>query len=710
MGPQHIGSAITSALGFDRGMSRLVLVWVLLLTAVVKLWAQVDDVGAVKVLARANPDKILLRWAVDQPFAWQKGNEQGFLVVRYTISRNGQPVLPVERLILTPDTLRPSPLEQWEELATQDDNAAVIAEAIYGEDFEIAVGGGMGTILAVNEQLEQRFTFALVAADQSYEAALMAGWALVDDSVVDGEKYLYKINVALATDTPYSIGEGSAYVSLDQYEELPKPVGLVSAFADQNVMLNWNYSILQQTYTSYFVERSTDGSSYQQVNGRPIFNAQGDDDGREISMFFNDSITNDVTYYYRVRGVTSFGEIGPPSDVQSGQGKEVLDYTPRIVRKVILSEDSVALFWEFPEEGNEVISGFEIRRANRAEGPYGQVLGGISPTSRQAVFSGIQRVNYFTVVAIGNTGLQKPSFPALVQPIDSVPPTSPKGLQGVMDTTGVVRLGWTANPEPDLSGYRVFRASNANAEFSQLTVTPVGDNSFVDSISVRNLNQKIFYKIIAVDQRYNESDFSEVLSIEKPDLVPPSPAVFEGYETGDAGIELRWIPSSSADAMGHTIYRRQLVGGDGLWQGIVTIPTTEGTTNYLDTSIEPGRTYAYTVVARDKSGLESSPSNVLQIRSQRRMFADQIQRLTGTADRENRLIQLSWKAKEAKAVEFLIYRAEGGGGLKLYRKLDASYNSYADTNLSVNTTYVYGLQMVEQDGAMSQIKEVRVVY
>ena len=412
----------------------------ILFTITSSLWAQ--DTASVKVIARSLPNKVLLRWAVDQPLAWKTANEVGFWIERATISRNGEAVVPIERKQLVSQPLKPKPLEDWEELANQDQSVAILAQALYGDSFEVSTPGNqMGQVFAINDELEQRFTFALVAAEQNYEASKLAGWAIEDETVMAGEKYVYSVSVATPGQSISNIKNGTVYASPDLFEALPKPIGLTGIFSDKKVGLSWNFNLLQNVYTNYQVERSKDNISFEKLNGVPIFSAQQPKDATEISLFYTDSIPNNTNFYYRVKGKTAFGETGPNSEVIQGMAEADLGFVPRIYQKQLPTDNKVILHWEFKEEGNKLIDKFELRKANTNKGPFSTVIDNIPIAARKITYEGLDRVNYFIIAAIGKNGVESESYASLVQPVDSIPPSPPSGLEGVVDTIGIVKLG-----------------------------------------------------------------------------------------------------------------------------------------------------------------------------------------------------------------------------------------------------------------------------
>ena len=628
----------------------------ILFTITSSLWAQ--DTASVKVIARSLPNKVLLRWAVDQPLAWKTANEVGFWIERATISRNGEAVVPIERKQLVSQPLKPKPLEDWEELANQDQSVAILAQALYGDSFEVSTPGNqIGQVFAINDELEQRFTFALVAAEQNFEASKLAGWAIEDETVMAGEKYVYSVSVATPGQSISNIKNGTVYASPDLFEALPKPIGLTGIFSDKKVGLSWNFNLLQNVYTNYQVERSKDNISFEKLNGVPIFSAQQPKDATEISLFYTDSIPNNTNFYYRVKGKTAFGETGPNSEVIQGTAEADLGFIPRIYQKQLPTDNKVILHWEFKEEGNKLIDKFELRKANTNKGPFSTVIDNIPIAARKITYEGLDRVNYFIIAAIGKNGVESESYASLVQPVDSIPPSPPSGLEGVVDTIGIVKLSWANNLEEDLGGYRIYRSYNPNNEFSEVTRATLIKTSYADTIAAANLNREIYYKILAEDQRYNRSQFSNVLTIEKPDNIPPSSPILNNYEVTTDGIILLWIPSSSVDVASHKVYRKKGSAQERLWEKLHESSSSNDST-FIDSTVEEPSVYSYTVVATDSTGLESLPSKPINIMWNGRNIKEEDIRFSGTVNRELRFINLTWNVKDFNVLEYRLYKGK----------------------------------------------------
>ncbi|OQD43424.1 hypothetical protein BUL40_06225 [Croceivirga radicis] len=661
---------------------------------------------AVKVIARSLEDRVLLRWAVDQPYAWKKANESGFLIERITIESNGLALDNGPRIVLTTQPLKPAPLEAWENLATQNQNAAILAQALYGQSFNATPPGNstMTMVYTINEELEQRHTFALLAAEQSWDAAKLAGWAFEDTSIIKGEKYIYSVKVAPTDEEAIKIDKSAVVAGTPFYEALPKPIELSAVFGDGVANVTWDFNLLKHIYSSYNLERSVNGNPFEKVNTSPIFNAQQGADGQSAALFYQDTITNGKAYKYRVKGFTAFGEVGPYSEEVGGMPKERLAFTPRISRKKMIDPNTVELLWEFDEKGNEAIKSFYLSRSNKDNGVYTKVVENIPVNQRKITYKGLKAINYFRITAVGKNGIESESYSSMVQPIDSTPPAPPVNITAKIDTTGVVTLEWNRNTEVDLAGYRVYRNTSKTAEFSMVSPALIKDNRFTDTITIKTLNTKMYYKVTAEDQRYNTSEFSKVFALNIPDVLPPSPPVIKSFANNAEGVAITWVPSSSKDVKAHILFKKETQSKEWLQLKVL-----ESDTTFMDENTVAG-TFAYTVIAKDSTGLESTPAKPIIVKRKGQTNTEKAMNLTAVPNRELRFIAIQWRIKNEDISEYRLYKSVNSGPLRLYRTLDKESKGINDVDISVNTEYGYGIQGVTRTGVITPIKKIQVKY
>jgi hypothetical protein len=692
---------------------------------------------AIMAMARPQQDgKIMLRWAVTTPLAWRKLNEYGYELKRYTVTRNKSTLpIPTEKTI---GIFLPKPLEEWMPMVESNDNAAVMAQSIYGEGFDVEGMDQLSAIINLAEEQEQRFTWGLYAADQDYEVAQMAGLGFVDHEVEPNEKYVYKIT-SLVPENLMKIEEGGVFIGLQDYEDLPKPLDLAVVFFDGKSMLSWNYAIHNQTYNSYFIERSVDGKNFRRLNDLPLTSLNNSDKTDPLRMFYTDSIANGATYYYRIRGKTPFGELSPVSEVVSGKGEKKLPYVPHITTKFYEDDKTVLLEWEFMEEGNDMITGFELNQSDNVDGIYKAVVKNIPPEARKVRYDSLMPTNYMTITALGKNGSKRTSFPALVQPVDSIPPAKPKGFTGKVDSLGVVTLTWNSNTEKDILGYRVFKGNNKNEEYSQITVSPHEATTYYDSVSVKNLNSKVYYQLVAVDQRFNMSKPSEILELKKPDFIKPTQPVFKSYKIKEGKVHLTWANSSSDDVIKHELYRKE--SGTADWKLVYSVDSTQyadssmqvavssnslpteklqtaqlpteplPTANWTDENITEGEQYSYTLIAIDDSALESDPAPPLTLIVPKTSLYPPLQGLYGEADREAGTITIRWKAyEEPNASKIAIYKGVEGKATHLLKEISMDTKGIVDSKVKPNNTYEYLFRVVFRDGRVSEASELNIKY
>jgi len=126
--------------------------------------------------------------------------------------------------------------------------------------------------------------------------------------------------------------------------------------------------------------------------------------------------------------------------------------------------------------------------------------------------------------------------------IDGIVPAVP---QGVTATAGnaQVSLSWTANTETDLANYKVYRSTTTGfTPSSDNKIAEPTTNSYIDLY--RTNGTTYYYKISAVDNTGNESDFSSQVS-----AVPSAPTT----TAGQTQFKLIANDGSAYDEFGHSV-------------------------------------------------------------------------------------------------------------------------------------------------------------
>lgn len=662
--------------------------------------------NTIKVISRAQKNEILLRWAPTKPISWKQLNEYGYTIERYTVIRDCKRLDNPEGKTLTQTPIIPENIDYWMSIIETNDNAAIIAQAIYGDSFQVGGGDQIETIVAMSEENEQRHTFALYSADRDFNIAIKAALGYRDTTVKPNEKYLYRVisNVPLSRN---DISYGGVLVGLEDFKELPVPLDLASVFNDNGVMLSWDYELRQKLYSSYNIERSENNQNFKRINKQPYTRLNQGKNTNSGRIFYVDSIKNNIEYKYRIQGVSSFGELSPYSEIVTGIAGTALKYTPHlIIKKINEAEDSVLLTWEFPDIAESEIKGFELNKSN-GKGEIEEVLvNNIASNKRTILYKNLGLSNYFSVSAIGINNDKTTSFPMLVQPNDETPPAPPTEIKGVIDSTGIVKLSWKKNVEPDFFGYRIFRGNLEKEEFGAINAAPIKEETFIDTVSIKNLNSRVYYKIVALDQRYNQSDFSKVITIEKPDIIPPSSPVFKKFEVKDKSVFLDWAKSSSQDAEIVELYRKE--NDNSEWT--LVFEGKNDTESFKDKSVNENSVYSYTLLSKDRSGLESTPSPSVTVKIPATVKDKEVKNLYAVANKNQKTITLTWTYRGDDIVEFEIYKAIDGGKPRLLRIVPSDIRRLEDPNLKINTNYMYGVRAVLKDGRITRLKKYKIKY
>lgn len=632
-----------------------------------------------RILGASYNGKALLRWGPLQYELWIKGVQQGYRLERFTMSNNGTALSDAQvnasKVVLS-ERLLPASLANFTAMADTNDAAGVAMAAIYNDTIEPLTNTGNELLEALNanEQNDNRFSFALFAADASFVVAQKMALGFVDNSVSPTGVYLYRLSLYSSDTTQVPV----RYVhTLDMRIPLALPTMPIPKVETQpqQALISWSRENLDAHYTSYLVERSADnGQSWQQRNDRPLIGLEEADKPNDKNIYFADTILSQSTVYrYRVRGRSPFGIVGAPSTAVSAQSADMpLGGVPVIETIDRLSTGGLRLNWSFPAALNDQIKGFRVYRSTEPDANF-QVLGSMQGVGvRTFTHSTPAHTNFYKIKAVDLKDYEHESIAFLGQPIDETPPAKPNGLQGSIDRAGLVKLNWTKNSEADLKGYRIYRSDHENGERFQVTPEPVAANTILDTLNMQTLSRKMYYWVKAVDFRENESAFSNILVLTRPDVNPPSAPVLSALEATDKGVKATWIPSTSSDVLRHVLQRRAL--GKITWEEILSQNGRPVETQFfVDSTLKDELEWEYRLLAFDSSAL-FTPSTPQTIKAFQVKMPDIEQFSAESSLIGNQwVVKLSWQYPAAAKIRgFEILRSRAGGPMLPYRVLEIS--------------------------------------
>lgn len=593
---------------------------VVLIFNILELSAQVQKSASNTIVLKTmvSGDSVKLRWVPGNVDIWRSSMQNGYTISRiendptYSISQKY-----ATRVILA-EGLKPVTEDQWEKYVDGYDTLGIAARnLIYNSDLMIQPkdNPSLQDAIIYKKNEEGRFFFMIMLAEQNYKIAEAYGLAFTDMSAEQGREYQYMITL---TD-PLQEGKyqmGLAEFSFSSSNSLPAPTEISAKGGDKHVVISWKTKGLDQYYTYYNIERKTE-SGFQVINNRP-FMYMSDERANSDFAFYTDSLSvNNTAYIYRVVGITSFGNYGPPSVEVSSQGVEPALGISISMSNVFIGNDFAKLTWHVdPDSLQNRITRIDILRMIDIKDSLIMVnTSPLFPSDTSYIINNPPDVAYYVVQATDDNNYTYQSIANMIQLADTIPPAKPAGLIGKIRRDGLVILDWTANTDPDLEGYKVLFSNRFDGEYSQLTSVHVVKPHYETTIDPQFMADSIYFKVFAIDHRYNMSQWSDPLSLRRPDIVAPSESVINNLIAYEKGIAVYWSLSANKDVRSFELQRR--ISGSPNWITLLTFDTASipalavtgfvgiPDANFLDISHLTFNWYSYRIMAADYSGNRS---------------------------------------------------------------------------------------------------------
>lgn len=650
-------------------------------------------------------DSVILRWAPTDPEAWQMASSQGFVLERTTLDAANKVIVKFEKIASLVPWSKETFLQRISKDKKEDKYCAIAAQALYGASFKPAAQNNEAPdmdeftiIMKQHREDVMRHGFALFAADIDSRAATALALRYVDKNVEKNKKYIYRV---YAVPMPGKFAMDTALFIVAPKDVYPiNRVTFVKAESHNNaVFLEWPKSVVENNFTAFFIERSSDGgNNFTQLNKEPFTNV---DVSAEMSknsvIIYADTVPAlSKTYTYRVRGINSFAQLSPYSlPVNITPNDNNAPPSPLINKTVKLSPTKNKITWQDSSNAKD-IQGYYVRRNKSLDSNFTNLNKTMLPTTaRQFVDSTAKpgQSYYYSVAVVDTAGNSSNSLPDYVFTYDTIPPSAPLALKGNIDTNGIVTIKWGLATEEDIKGYRVFKANAVDHEFTAVSKDIIQDTTYTDTLTLKTLTKEVYYKVIAVDNNLNNSVYSTALRLKKPDIIPPVAAVFTNYIASDTAIQLYWNKSSSADLNKQYLYRKNERSG---WQLVAELNNTAAM--FADTSMEKQTLSTYILVSEDSAGLKSDSSFPIAAKTYFRAHEGGDGSLTASLEKDTS-IQLQWTLKSPRTVaNVIIYRSINNGTLSVYKNLPATQSAYIDLAILPGNTYGYSIKCVYAGG------------
>ena len=407
--------------------------------------------------------------------------------------------------------------------------------------------------------------------------ALVTGSTFHDASVNDASHYWYKVSAvwpdAFASNPPADSN------IVDAWSTALAPANLAANdIATNQVQLTWTN--LSAGASTIEISRSSDGGQTYSLL---------DTVDASASSYIDSTVDGGIHYDYEVTAQTADGAASTASTSASAQT------APAGVTALVANEASTSeidLSWTTAVTD---ATGFNVYRST--DGRNFTLLSASSQLSATAT-------GFIDTALSSNThywyqvAAIEPSGPTGVAAVDAYTlPPAPSGLQSTLNSDGTVSLTWTNNG-PSTVPFEIETATSISGPFTFLDQTAAGATSYTDANPVDGVTT--YYRGVGLSGDSAGGSASAAASTTVP-LAPPSGLTATSIGSGE--IDLSWT-DNSVTATSYQVLRSTSSGGS--FEALDPVDASSDPI-YADTTVAPGTTYYYEVVAATDTA-QSAPS------------------------------------------------------------------------------------------------------
>lgn len=530
-----------------------------------------------------------------------------------------------------------------------------------------------------------------------------------DNTAVQENKYEYKVQEIIGKSE--TLIANSLPIEIKKYEAIEPPQNIETKIKHKKCLIRWEPEPHRYFAVNIYRYSSEDKNEIK-INSAPLVISktknkdglpQRDSFGENYPDLFyiDEKLKNKITYYYTFVALDFFGEESKRSQTIAVFIKDNEAPTaPENLRKTVNGKN-VKLSW-IKKEKEEDFTGFNVYRTNNNDSDYIKLNSALIPVSDSTYTDKALNFKqyFYTVSSVDKDGNEARAVPLYIDVFDNEAPHAPKNLR-IQADTGILRLYWDANVEPDIRGYLIYRTINQNNENNYVLITPqaIVQNSFVDDLPY-NAKNNFLYKIVAVDSTYNKSAYSAFAVSKMPDVTAPaSPFIKQITQNEKSEAVIEWLPDSEPDLMGYSIYRKIIDDSSSVFEKQNTALLNRQAFRYIDRYTRSNKSYEYYLTAIDSSGNTSAPSNNFKFKAWATSTTRDgtINHFKGNYIERKKAVELSWNTS-GWDLKFILYKRSHNEKALVPLTVPLSNNQHTDKNIKEDQTYYYQLRAYSNTG------------
>ena len=431
---------------------------------------------------------------------------------------------------------------------------------------------------------------------------------------------------------------------------------------------------------------------------------------------------NAEVFYYRISLIDSDGTEAPFIAQFSAAARDVHRPSPPKISEVVSGDGFVRIRWQ-PYTGKD-FKEYQVLRTEGYDKDF-EIVARISQASA-AQFIDSDIVNgktFYYCMRIKDVGdnISRRTPDVVGKPRDQKPPEAPKNARAEGRNNSVL-LSWQRCADADVEQYRIrmHEGEISGGSKFKLIASIAAKDMFLNTFEVKNLkNGKVYYfTVSAVDFSGNESGQSFEARGVPIDFNPPQTPGHIRVTALNGANRVEWtqVFDSENDLAGYRIYRKSSAFPKFIMIADITRPVESAeqiikkagrernphefypkTYAYEDNGLYNGMTYYYYIVAADKKGNESKPTETADGIPRDRKPPEKVKGLKAVSHIGS--VSLKWqKSKERDLLGYFIYRkAEGEENYSLIAEIkDLSKTSFVDSNLKPGLNHSYRVSSFDE--------------